>query len=68
MKSTASILATAVVLTTLTGCVTTPDFQMTEEQKNVIPQRWLGPSVQCQESINNLAEWWATWSDPEIAL
>lgn len=50
----------------LAGCVTTPDFQMSEEQKALIPSKWIGPQLNPVDAVD-LSKWWETWSDPEVA-
>lgn len=50
----------------LSGCVTTPEFHMTKEQKGVIPENWQGPIPQGEKTVP-LSKWWESWSDPEIS-
>lgn len=60
-----TILAAIVCAALLTGCVTTPDFHMTAEQKAVIPEKWMAPKLPPQTSVE-LQKWWLTWDEPEL--
>ena len=52
----------------LSGCVSLPEVDLAEENQSIVPSHWLGPNVESHERITNLADWWATWSDPELAV
>ena len=51
----------------LSGCVSIPQFQITEQDKKVIPDQWSGSPALKATKAADLSEWWSTWSDPEIA-
>lgn len=51
----------------LSGCVSIPQFQITEQDKKVIPDQWSGSPALKATKATDLSEWWSTWSDPEIA-
>ena len=51
----------------LSGCVSIPQFQITEQDKKVIPSQWSGSPALETSKAADLSEWWSTWSDPEIA-
>ena len=44
-----------------------PQFQITEQDKKVIPDQWSGSPALKATKAADLSEWWSTWSDPEIA-
>ena len=64
-KSTGLVLS--LLFGALSGCVSIPQFQITEQDKKVIPSQWSGSPALETSKAADLSEWWSTWSDPEIA-
>lgn len=63
-RSFLTLLALAI---SLSGCVTTPRFHATEKYGEVVPNHWLGTANVDEHPAADLAQWWTTWSDPEIS-
>lgn len=66
MKPRIQILAAACSAFLLAGCVTTPDFEMSPEQKSVIPARWNAPALHSELS-RDTSDWWQTWEEAELS-
>lgn len=66
MKPRIYLLAAVCSAALLSGCVTTPDFEMTPEQKSVIPSHWSASSLGSQPS-ERTADWWLTWEEEELS-
>ncbi len=51
----------------LTGCVLTPDFEMTPEQQAVIPEKWESIQPPHKTTVENIEDWWSTWNHKELS-
>ncbi|MFG6372336.1 MAG: hypothetical protein K1W12_11380 [Turicimonas muris] len=60
------LLSAACLAALLTGCVTTPDFEMSPEQKSVIPSQWNAPALNPHLS-QDTADWWSSWEEAELS-
>lgn len=55
-----------ILLTTLSGCVSTPSFNTQENDSRIIPSSWSGAPAIEAAPVPDPALWWSTWSDQEI--
>ena len=51
----------------LSGCVITPEFSPTNEQKSLIPDQWLAPNTITEQRSEDLSVWWEQWNDPRLS-